>query len=146
MNSHQQDKTILECIAASIRGTHAVAGSSEKQGNEWLIEEATIRKHTHWRTHTGVVVPDRSDITPSTCRKSTGARCDQNSKRGENNDTSKHTRPQNTQGQSPSVIGRNVPNDNRNKRQGQQGRGREWLLRAREWTKQEFEDNTAPKP
>jgi len=34
MNSHQQDKTIRKCIAASIRGTHAVASSSEKQGND----------------------------------------------------------------------------------------------------------------
>ena len=34
MNSHQQDKTIQKCIAASIRGTHVVASSSEKQGNE----------------------------------------------------------------------------------------------------------------
>ena len=33
MNSHQQDKTIQKCIAASIRVTHAVASSSEKQGN-----------------------------------------------------------------------------------------------------------------
>jgi len=33
-NSHQQDKTIQKCIAASIRGTHAVASSSEKQGND----------------------------------------------------------------------------------------------------------------
>ena len=35
MNSHQQDKTIQKCIAASIRGTHAVASSSEKQDNGW---------------------------------------------------------------------------------------------------------------
>jgi len=34
MNSHQQDKTMQKCIAASIRGTHAVASSSEKQGND----------------------------------------------------------------------------------------------------------------
>jgi len=34
MNLHQQDKTIQKCIAASIRGTHAVASSSEKQGND----------------------------------------------------------------------------------------------------------------
>jgi len=34
MNSHQQDKIIQKCIAASIRGTHAVASSSEKQGND----------------------------------------------------------------------------------------------------------------
>ena len=34
MNSHQQDKTIQKCIAPSIRGTHAVASSSEKQGND----------------------------------------------------------------------------------------------------------------
>jgi len=34
MNSHQQDKTIQKCIAASIRGTHAVASSSEKQGTD----------------------------------------------------------------------------------------------------------------
>jgi len=34
MNSHQQDKTIQKCIAASIRGKHAVASSSEKQGND----------------------------------------------------------------------------------------------------------------
>jgi len=34
MNSHQQDKTIKKCIAANIRGTHAVASSSEKQGND----------------------------------------------------------------------------------------------------------------
>jgi len=34
MNSHQQDMTIQKCIAASIRGTHAVASSSEKQGND----------------------------------------------------------------------------------------------------------------
>jgi len=33
MNSHQQDKKIQKCIAASIRGAHAVASSSEKQGN-----------------------------------------------------------------------------------------------------------------
>jgi len=33
-NSHQQDKTMQKCIAASIRGTHAVASSSEKQGND----------------------------------------------------------------------------------------------------------------
>jgi len=29
MDSHQQDKTIQKCIAASIRGTHAVAISSK---------------------------------------------------------------------------------------------------------------------
>ena len=34
MNSHQQDKTVQKCIAASIRDTHAVASSSEKQGND----------------------------------------------------------------------------------------------------------------
>ena len=34
MNSHQQDKTIQKCIAASIRGTHTGASSSEKQGND----------------------------------------------------------------------------------------------------------------
>jgi len=34
MNSQQQDKTIQNCIAASIRGTHIVASSSEKQGND----------------------------------------------------------------------------------------------------------------
>jgi len=34
MNSHQQDQTIQKYIAASIRGTHAVASSSEKQGND----------------------------------------------------------------------------------------------------------------
>jgi len=34
MNSHQQDKTIQKCIAASIRGTHVVASSSEKQDND----------------------------------------------------------------------------------------------------------------
>jgi len=34
MSSHQQDKTIQKYIAASIRGTHAVASSSEKQGND----------------------------------------------------------------------------------------------------------------
>jgi len=33
MNSHQQDKTIQKCIAAS-RCTHAVASSSEKQGKD----------------------------------------------------------------------------------------------------------------
>jgi len=33
MNSHQQDKTIQKCTAASTRCTHAVASSSEKQGN-----------------------------------------------------------------------------------------------------------------
>ena len=34
MNSHQQDKTIQRCIAASIRGTHAVASLSKKQDND----------------------------------------------------------------------------------------------------------------
>jgi len=34
MNSHQKDKTIQKCIAASIRGTYAVSSSSEKQGND----------------------------------------------------------------------------------------------------------------
>jgi len=34
MNSHQQDKTIQKCIAASIKGTQAVASSSAKQGND----------------------------------------------------------------------------------------------------------------
>jgi len=34
MNSHQQDKTIHKCILASIRSTHAIASSSEKQGND----------------------------------------------------------------------------------------------------------------
>jgi len=34
MNSHQQDKKIQKCIPASIRVTHAVASSSEKQDND----------------------------------------------------------------------------------------------------------------
>jgi len=34
MNLHQQDKTIQQCITASIKGTHAVTTSSEKQGND----------------------------------------------------------------------------------------------------------------
>jgi len=47
MNSHQQDKTIQKCIAASMRGTHAVASSSEKQGNDgWQRWPRNARTHS----------------------------------------------------------------------------------------------------
>ena len=53
VNLHQREKTIQKCIAASIRGTHAVASSSEKQGND--VTEVVTKTPGH-RVKTSIYI------------------------------------------------------------------------------------------